>query len=169
MGITTGQPDGGLLEKHHDAFSEPAAVRLWLRLLTCSMIIEKRLRRRLSDEFETTLPRFDVLAALDRRAEGMTMGELSQALLVTGGNLTALVRQIEKQGHLKMRRDPNDRRSWLVNITPAGRENFRVVAAEHQHWIGEMFAGMLPDRSQHLYELLAELKMSLSADPREKA
>ena len=168
MDTVSTEPADILLEKHDDAVSEPVAVRMWLRLLTCSMTIEKRIRRRLNDQFETTLPRFDVLAVLDRRAAAMTMGELSQALLVTGGNLTALVRQLESQGHLKMRRDPNDKRSWLVDITPAGRKHFRAVAVEHHHWIGEMFAGMSADHSRHLYELLAELKKSLAADPRER-
>ena len=157
---------GALPEKHDDAVSEPAAVRLWLRLLTCSLTIEKRVRRRLIEEFDTTLPRFDVLAALDRRSDGMTMGELSQALLVSGGNLTALVRQLEKQGDLRMERDPDDRRSWVVTITPAGRRHFRKMAEEHHHWVAGMFAGMSADHSEQLYELLAELKQSLAASAR---
>lgn len=157
-----------LLEKHEDAVSEPAAVRLWLRLLTCSLTIEKRVRRRLADEFETTLPRFDVLAALDRSPDGMTMGDLSQALLVSGGNLTALVRQLQRQGFLTMARDPLDRRSWLVSITDSGRTHFTQVAAEHHHWIAEVFAGMSADHSERLYELLAELKESLAMSARDR-
>jgi DNA-binding MarR family transcriptional regulator len=93
-------------EKHDGGMSEPPAVRLWLRLLTCSMTIEKRLRRRLAEQFDTTLPRFDVLAALDGCPEGMSMSNLSQALLVSGGNLTALIRQLERRGHVGMERDP---------------------------------------------------------------
>lgn len=154
-----------LPEKHDGAVSEPAAVRLWLRLLTCSTIIEKRIRRRLAEQFETTLPRFDVLAALDRHPEGMTMGDLSQILLVSGGNLTALVRQLQAQGHLKMDRAPNDGRSWIVKITDAGRAHFREVAAEHHHWIGAMFGGLSAEHSRQLYELLAELKHSLAVEP----
>jgi DNA-binding MarR family transcriptional regulator len=157
-----------LLEKHDGAGSEPAAVRLWLRLLTCSITIEKRVRRRLAEEFDTTLPRFDVLAALDRRSQGMTMGELSQALLVSGGNLTALVRQLQSQGHLDMERDPEDRRSWVVRITPAGRRHFRKVATEHHHWVAGMFAGLSASHGEQLYALLAELKASLAADQAER-
>jgi len=156
-----------LPEKHDDAVSEPAAVRLWMRLLTCSLTIEKRIRRRLADEFDITLPRFDVLAALDRRPNGMTMGELSQALLVSGGNLTALVRQLERSGYLKMERDPDDRRSWLVTISPSGRKHFRKIAAEHHHWIAGMFGAMSADRTRDLYELLAELKQSLATSGKE--
>ncbi len=152
-----------LTEKHDDAVSEPAAIRLWLRLLTCSMTIEKRIRRRLADEFDTTLPRFDVLAALDRRTDSMTMGELSQALLVTNANLTALVRQLQELGYLEMRRDADDRRSWLVQITDSGRKHFREVAVEHHHWIASMFAALSAEQSEQLYALLAELKGSLVA------
>ena len=157
-----------LPEKHDGAGSEPAAVRLWLRLLTCSLTIEKRIRRRLAEEFDTTLPRFDVLAALDRRADGMTMGELSQALLVSGGNLTALVRQLQSLRYLEMERDPQDRRSWVVKITETGRRHFRKVAEEHHHWIGAMFAGLSAEHSAQLYDLLAELKGSLAADQAER-
>lgn len=157
-----------LPEKHDDAVSEPAAVRLWLRLLTCSLTIEKRIRRRLTEEFDTTLPRFDVLAALDRRKTSMTMGDLSQALLVTNANLTALVRQLQSQGYLEMKRDPNDRRSWLVNITKSGRAHFRQMATEHHHWIMEMFSGMSAKHSEQLYVLLAELKESLAAEAAER-
>jgi len=163
-GQIVGQPGESLPEKHHDAVSEPAAVRLWLRLLTCSITIEKRVRRRLAEEFETTLPRFDVLAALERRPVGMTMGELSKALLVSGGNLTSLVRQLEQNGHVKMLRDPQDRRSWVVTITARGRKSFKVMALQHQHWIAEMFGGMSARHRDQLYELLAELKQSLAAE-----
>ena len=154
-----------LPEKHDGAISEPAAVRLWLRLLTCSTIIEKRIRRRLAEQFETTLPRFDVLAALDRHPEGVTMGDLSQILLVSGGNLTALVRQLQAQGYLAMDRPPNDGRSWIVKITDAGRAHFSEVAAEHHHWIGAMFGNLSADHSKQLYDLLAELKHSLAVEP----
>ena len=153
-----------LPEKHDDAVSEPAAVRLWLRLLTCSITVEKRVRRRLAEEFNTTLPRFDVLAALDRRPVGMTMGELSKALLVSGGNLTSLVRQLEQQGHVKMLRDPQDRRSWVVTITARGRKSFKGMAIQHQHWIAAMFAGMSASHRDQLYALLAELKQSLAGE-----
>jgi DNA-binding MarR family transcriptional regulator len=154
---------GLLLEKHEDAISEPAAIRLWLRLLTCSITIEKRVRRNLAEEFDTTLPRFDVLAALDRRADGMTIGELSQALLVTNANLTALVRQMQGQRHIDIARDPCDGRSSVVSITASGRQHFKEMAVEHHHWIAEMFAGLSADKIDTLYALLADLKVSLFA------
>jgi DNA-binding MarR family transcriptional regulator len=155
-----------LPEKHDGAVAEPAAVRLWLRLQTCSLTIDKRIRRRLAESFKTTLPRFDVLSALDRHPRGMTMGELSQALLVSGGNLTGLVRELERQGLVTMQRDAHDRRSWLVAISPSGRKHFAEIEAEHHHWIGDMFSGMPAGHRQRLYDLLDELKHSLAAASR---
>ena len=58
-----------LLEKHGDAVSEPAAVRLWLRLLTCSLTIEKRVRRRHAVDFQPTFTRLVVLAGLEAQTE----------------------------------------------------------------------------------------------------
>lgn len=150
-------------EKHQGALTGHMEVRLWLRLLSCSTIIEKRLRRRFVTEFETTLPRFDVMAALDRRPEGVSMGELSRDLLVSNGNLTALVRQIEKSGQLTLNVDPSDRRTQIVCLTEAGRENFARQASAHHSWIRSMFGGMSRDDQQALYKLLDELKSSIGS------
>ena len=87
-----------LREKHEALGDGRNSVRLWLRLLSCAMIVEKRLKRRFADQFGTTLPRFDVLAALDRAPDGLTMGALSRALLVSNGNVTALVRTLVGDG-----------------------------------------------------------------------
>jgi DNA-binding MarR family transcriptional regulator len=139
-------------------------VRVWLRLLSCSTIIEKRLRRRFTARFDTTLPRFDVLATLERRPEGVTMSELSRALLVSNGNVTALVRQLEALGLVSSRPDADDRRSSVVALTDKGRDHFADLASAHHGWIEAMFSGM--SRSDHaaLYRLLATLKLSIGAE-----
>lgn len=152
-------------EKHDGALDGRSDVRVWLRLLSCSTIIEKRLRRRFVAQFDTTLPRFDVLATLDRHADGATMGELSRALLVSNGNVTALVRQLETDGHVVSRPDPADKRSSIVHLTAQGRDHFAELARAHRSWIKCMFAGMSPDEEKALYELLAKLKTSIAADP----
>jgi DNA-binding MarR family transcriptional regulator len=140
-------------------------VRLWLRLLSCSTTIEKRLRRRFSARFDTTLPRFDVLATLERRPEGVTMSELSQALLVSNGNITSLVRQLEEMGLVSSRLDADDRRSSVVALTDKGRENFADLAAAHHGWVEAMFGGMSRNDQAALYRLLATLKQSIAAEP----
>src|SRR5512135_2946428 len=77
-----------LHDDHHES------LRLWLRLLTCTLLIERRIRARLREDFGTTLPRFDLMAQLERNPAGLRMGELSQRLMVTGGNVTGITDQL---------------------------------------------------------------------------
>jgi len=139
-------------------------VRLWLRLLSCSTVIEKRLRRRFAERFDTTLPRFDVLAALDRHREGMTMSELSRALLVSNGNVTALVRQLHSQDLVTLATAPGDRRSQVVRLTDAGAVHFATLAAAHHAWIGAMLADVPADQQAALFTLLGVVKASIARE-----
>jgi DNA-binding MarR family transcriptional regulator len=150
-------------EKHEGATAQ-TEVRVWLRLLSCATIIEKRLRRRFVARFDTTLPRFDVMAALERHPEGISMGELSRSLLVSNGNVTALVRQLQSDGFTTVRPDPRDGRSSIVALTEQGRRHFAELAAAHRTWIKRMFAGIPRADQKALYDLLAVLKLSIAAD-----
>ena len=136
-------------------------LRLWLRLLSCTTAIEKRLRRGL-DDHATTLPRFDVLAALDRAPDGLTLGALGRALLVSNGNMTGLVRTLEADGHLTLAPDPADRRATVARLTPGGRTHFAALARAHHGWVDAMFAGLGADKRAALYALLGELKHSIA-------
>lgn len=138
----------------------PAEVRVWLRLLSVTMLVEKRLRRRFADEFGTTLPRFDVMAALDRQPDGLTMGALSRALLVSNGNVTALVRQLEGEGLVETRAHAADRRSSTAVLTAAGRARFAELADAHHGWVVEAFADLPRGHQDQLYRLLGALKQS---------
>ncbi|WP_277980249.1 MarR family winged helix-turn-helix transcriptional regulator [Sphingomonas phyllosphaerae] len=153
-----------LREKHDGAFSEQMDVRVWLRLLSCSTVMEKRLRRRLVEHHATTLPRFDVLAALDRQSAGMTMSELSRALLVSNGNVTLLVRQLEQDGMVASRVASGDARSSIVALTEEGRAHFRTLAESHHRWVQAMLAGVPRDELATLYRLLALVKSSIAAE-----
>ncbi len=137
-------------------------VRVWLRMLSCTITLEKRLRRNFIEQFNTTLPRFDVLASLDRRPEGQTMGELSQVLLVSNGNVTGIVRQLVEQGLVNSRPDPKDRRSSIVALSPEGKVQFDELAKAHHRWIAEAFANFPANREQELFALLAELRDSIA-------
>lgn len=157
-----------LREKHDGALAERMDVRVWLRLLSCSTVIEKRLRRRFADRYGTTLPRFDVLATLDRQPDGVTMSELSRALLVSNGNVTALVRQLENDGFAVSRAAADDKRSSIVALTDAGRAHFGTLAEAHHRWIRTMLAGVSRDDLATLYRLLATLKTSIANDEDER-
>ncbi|HLZ96698.1 MAG TPA: MarR family transcriptional regulator [Steroidobacteraceae bacterium] len=155
---------GRIREKHDGALTGSTDVRVWLRLLSCSTIIEKRLRRRFAERFGSTLPRFDVLATIERHPEGVTMGELSRSLLVSNGNVTALVRQLEGAGMVATRPAPGDRRSSIVEMTAEGRAHFAELAVAHHGWIKGMFKGMQREDQMALYRGLAMLKASIAAD-----
>ncbi|MEP6869979.1 MAG: MarR family transcriptional regulator [Novosphingobium sp.] len=117
-----------------------AELRMWVRLLACAKIGEKQLRRRFEDEFDTTLPRFDVLAALYRAPEGLRMSALSRALLVSNGNVTVVVRQLLERGFVKSKINPADGRSAIVSLTPTGKRRFVELAEAHHRWISELFS-----------------------------
>jgi len=137
-----------------------AELRLWLRLLTCTTLIEGEVRRRLRDAFDVTLPRFDLLAQLDKAPNGMTLGELSQRMMVSNGNVTGLAERLVEQGLLDRRASPTDRRAQLVSLTAEGRRMFRTMARTHEDWIADIFAGLAPDDIDTLMRLLAKTKDS---------
>jgi DNA-binding MarR family transcriptional regulator len=144
-------------ERPHDHKDE---LRLWLRLFTCKEMIESEVRRRLRDTFEVTLPRFDLMAQLDRAPKAMTLGELSQRMMVSNGNVTGLVERLVEQGLISRRPSPKDRRAQLVRLTAEGRRFFRAMARTNGDWIGEIFAGLSADDIEALLRLLAKTKAS---------
>jgi len=146
-----------VIDDHHQA------LKLWLRLLACTTKVEGVVRNRLRSEFATTLPRFDLLAQLEREPDGLTMGELSQRLMVTGGNVTGITDQLEAEGLVKRGPHPSDRRAFSVQLTPAGKRQFRRMAAVHEQWVIELFAGWNADEKAQVYALLAGLKRHLGS------
>jgi DNA-binding MarR family transcriptional regulator len=135
-------------------------LRLWLRLLTCTTLIENEVRRRLRGAFDITLPRFDLLAQLDRAPDGMTLGELSQRMMVSNGNITGLVDRLVEQGLVRRKPSPRDRRVQMVSLTAAGRRAFRAMARVNADWVGEIFSGLAPRDIEALMPLLAKTKQS---------
>ena len=147
-------------EKHDGALGDRSSVRVWLRLLSCSTAIEKELQRRFADR-NMTLPRFDVLAALDRNPEGMTMGELSDALLVSNGNVTMLARNLVRDGLIEMKPLPSDRRTQIVKLTADGKQAFNKLARAHNDWIDQMLSALDFTQRERLYVALGTMKMSI--------
>lgn len=152
-----------LPEKHDGALADLSSVRLWLRLLSCTMTMEKRLRRGFASRFETTLPRFDVMAALDRCPAGLRMSDLSRQLLVSNGNVTGVVQSLRSDGFVEVLPVAGDRRASLVRLTAAGRSRFAELAQAHHGWVDTMLADLRPGERQALHELLGRLKLSLAS------
>ena len=138
-------------------------LRLWLRLLAATNEMERALRRRLRTEFGTTLPRFDVMAALDRAPEGLSMSELSRRLMVTNGNTTVLVGALEKDGLVRRSVSPVDRRSFTVELTDAGRESFACMAEVHARWVSELLSGIDAASARELSRALHHARLAIQA------
>lgn len=134
-------------------------LRLWLRMLTCCNLIETEIRGRLRREYDTTLPRFDLMAQLLRMPQGMKMSELSRHMMVTNGNITGITDQLEKEGMVQRTRNATDRRSSLIKLTSKGKREFTKMAQSHEQWIQSMFAGLSEPSREALFNALGELKM----------
>ena len=143
-----------------------AALKLWLRLLACTAQLEAEIRRRLRERFGVSLARFDYLAQLHRHPEGLKMRELSQHLMVTGGNVTGLTDELERDGLVTREASPGDRRAWIVRLTPEGRHGFEAMAREHESWVVELFDGLDERTMRQLYAHLGTLRLQQLETPR---
>jgi DNA-binding MarR family transcriptional regulator len=146
---------------------EADELRLWLRLLSCTTLIERRIGDGLRDNFGSSLARFDVLAQLaNARRDGarhLSMSELSRRLMVTNGNVTGLIGRLEAEGLVRRSRDPSDGRSHLVELTGPGRTAFARMARRHREWIDELFASLGEGHRSQLFSLLGTLKSSVES------
>ena len=138
-----------------------ASLRLWLRLLSCTTRVEDKIRQKLRESFDITLPRFDLMAQLERHPDGLTMGELSRRMMVTGGNITTIVDQLEKEKLVVREVGVNDRRSFTVKLTQAGRDAFADMAIAHEAWVADLFEGLSVNQQNELYTLLGAMKKNL--------
>jgi|MEHZ01.4.fsa_nt_MEHZ011149145.1_2 DNA-binding MarR family transcriptional regulator len=140
---------------------EQLDVRIWLRLLTCANLIEHRVRKNLRKEFSTTLPRFDVLAQVDRPPDSQPMRELSSRMMVTNGNITPLVDRLVKDKLIQRDPAPDDRRVQHVSLTSSGKEALDKMIPAHNSWVNNLMADLDRTNASDLYELLGELKKSI--------
>ncbi|MDT3736367.1 MAG: MarR family transcriptional regulator [Denitratisoma sp.] len=143
-------------DDHHQS------LRLWLRMLACTNLIEAFIRSQLRVNFQTTLPRFDLMAQLERNPDGLKMGELSKRMMVTGGNVTGITDQLVAEGLVVREDNPKDRRAYIVKLTKEGRRVFREWADEHEDWIIRLFEGLEEKEKEQLYVLLAQLKQHVA-------
>ncbi len=138
-----------------------AKLKLWLRLLRATNKVSQVLRQRVRREYHTTLPRFDVMAALARSPDGLKMSELSRLLMVSNGNVTGVVDRLVEDGLLTRGHSPHDRRASVVRLTDAGRAAFAQMAAEHEGWVDELFASLDREAIDELIRHLDKLNASL--------
>ena len=138
------------------------SLKLWLRMLSCTVRIESAIRSRLRTTFDITLPRFDLMAQLERHADGLRMGELSRRMMVTGGNVTGITDQLEQEGLVMRVADPADRRAYSVRLTDVGRAAFAEMAAVHEGWIADLLGEMPASDKAQMIALLDKMKHQLN-------
>jgi DNA-binding MarR family transcriptional regulator len=155
-------------ELGHEArvrLSDHASLKLWLRLLACTTQVEKEISKRLRSRFGISLARFDYMSQLYRHRDGLKMKALSRCLMVTGGNVTGLTDELERDELVLREQDPADRRSSLVRLTSKGRRVFETMAGEHELWILELLGSLDPDTAQQLYQSLGKLRVQMVGNP----
>jgi DNA-binding MarR family transcriptional regulator len=162
--LQSDQPDDALIDletrltdDHHQS------LKLWLRLLSCTVMVEDQIRARLRSEFAITLPRFDLMAQLERYPEGLRMGELSRRMMVTGANVTGITDQLEQEQLVVRMTDPKDRRAYSVKLTPEGKRTFKRMATVHGQWIEEIFSSLAIDQKNQMIEILSQVKSHLKS------
>ena len=128
------------------ATGDHAALKLWLRMLSCTNQIEAEIRRRLRVRFDTSLPRFDYLAQLYREPDGLR-------------NVTGVTDELERDGLVARSSSPSDRRSWIVRLTPKGRQQFEAMALEHEQWILELFSCLNASAVAQVHQQLGSLRV----------
>jgi DNA-binding MarR family transcriptional regulator len=147
-----------LTSDHHQS------LKLWLRMLSCTVRIENEIRSRLRATFGITLPRFDLMAQLERYPDGLRMGELSKRMMVTGGNITGITDQLEQEELVVRVPDPNDRRAYSVMLTDAGRRAFAEMAVVHEAWVAELLRDLSGDEKNQLIRLFSKMRKHLHED-----
>lgn len=145
-----------LTGEHHQA------LKLWLRMLACTVRVEDAIRSRLRGAFGITLPRFDLMAQLERHPEGLRMGELSKRMMVTGGNVTGIAAQLEREQLVARVADPDDGRAFVVKLTPLGRTTFADMAAVHEGWVADLFREIPAADKATMIALLDTMKQHLT-------
>ncbi len=138
-----------------------AVLKLWLRMLASTTQIEAEIRKRLRERFDISLARFDYMAQLYRYRDGLKMRVLSRYLMVTGGNVTGLTDELEREGVVQRSASPEDRRAWIVSLTPKGRRSFEAMASAHEEWLLELFEGLDAQAVRQLYAQLGALRVHL--------
>jgi DNA-binding MarR family transcriptional regulator len=140
----------------------PLDLKLWVRMLSCTVRVENTIRSRLRTTFGITLPRFDLMAQLERHPDGLRMGELSKRMMVTGGNVTGIADQLEREELVARVPDPQDGRAFMLKLTPRGRTVFAQMAAVHEGWVADLFRDIPPDDKATMIALLDTLKKHLN-------
>ncbi|GKQ49696.1 MarR family winged helix-turn-helix transcriptional regulator [Bradyrhizobium sp. Ce-3] len=135
--------------------------RLWLQLLSLHGELFASLNSMLSSEFGLSLAKFDVLAQLDRYRDGLALGQLSQNLKVSGGNVSGLVQRLLADDLISKQMSSEDRRSFIVRLTPKGEALFRKAADVHKRQLSERLENIPAQELETALSVLRSLSSKL--------
>lgn len=138
------------------------SLRAWLRLLACENLIEQTLRARLRNDFNITLPQFDVLSELDHAGEQLTMSDLSEKLMVSNGNVTGVVDRLERDNYVKRQASPTDRRVQHISLEEKGKKKFQEMASVHEQWVEGLLGDLSLDDLDNLLDILKKTRSSVT-------
>ncbi len=138
--------------------SSKQRLRLWVNLLRTTRFVEAELREEMRTLYGSTLPRFDVMSALERHPDGLLMGRLSRRLMVSNGNVTGIVERLVADGLVDRLPVEGDRRATLVRLSPAGAATFAVMAAEHERWVDRRLAAVNREEARTLVDTLSRIR-----------
>lgn len=162
MAVDVDSDDLSLASRPDEAGNEfRAETRLWLRLLACTTLVSGKLRRNFREQFDFTLPRFELLAQLDQEPGGLVLGELSKRLMVSAGNITPILTRLMEEGYITRAPSSLDRRVQIVCLTVEGRKKFRRMAKKHGQWLNEMFQDLEIEDLDAMTQQLSRLKKTL--------
>ena len=136
---------------------EKEGLRLWLRIVSCTQIVEQELRTMLREKFDMTPARFELLTALNRVTNGLTMGELSTWLMVTKGNVTGIAIRLSEDGYITRRPTPDDRRSFVVTLTKKGKQIVNEMELAYEQLLDQLFVEVSIDDSDTFTGVLAKV------------
>jgi DNA-binding MarR family transcriptional regulator len=143
-----------------ESLEKKPAVGLWVRLAKCYALVLREVRDAPGNS-ALTLAQFDVLAQLLRHPEGMTPGDLSEALLVTAGNITGLVDRLEAQDLVTKRTAKDDARVRIVRLTARGKRLAVREVARHERLLSRVFSDLRVDEQLEISETLDRMRVAL--------
>ncbi len=134
-------------------------LRLWLKMLKTTRYIINELSKRLKQHYNTTLPQFDVLAALSKNQTGLRMTEISEELKVSNGNITGIIDRLVMDGLVIRTSVQGDRRATIITLTPKGEEHFNKIAKDHEKWLDEIMGEISPEQLQNALQVFKDVRI----------
>ena len=148
-------------------FRDRECLRLWLKLVSLTQMVEHELRAMLREKFDSTMPRFELLSALDRVPEGLTMGELSEWLMVSKGNVTGIAERLSEDGLIKRHPTPADRRAFCVTLLPRGKKLYKEMEQEYELLLNRIFADVPAGDCDVIAEVLLKVRGVIEGERQE--